>query len=186
MPTTCSVFIATSLDGFIARPDGSIDWLNEANTAVPMGEDCGYQRFISTIDAHVIGRHTFQLISSFPDWLYGVTPVHVLSNSMKSLPEGLPATVTLSSESPAELVRRMAAEGKRHLYVDGGETIQRFLSDGLIDDIIITRVPVLIGTGTPLFGPLPGDQQLEHISTRAYDFGFVQSRYRVIPRQPAA
>jgi len=178
--TKCSVFIAASLDGFIARPDGSIDWLDQANRRVPKGEDCGYGQFMSTVDALVMGRHTFELARSFGEWPYGQTPVLVLSSRMKSLPDGIPDTVRLSNEAPAALVARLSARGMKHLYVDGGLTIQRFLSDALIDEITITRIPVLIGSGRPLFGPLSEDVWLEHISTRAFDFGFVQTKYRVV------
>jgi len=176
----CSVFIATSLDGFISRSDGSIDWLDEANGRVPEGEDCGYGRFMSTVDALVMGRHTFELARSFGAWPYGKTPVFVLSGRMKSLPGGVPTTVHLADEAPAALVARLSDGGMRHLYIDGGLTIQRFLSDSLIDEITMTRIPVLLGGGRPLFGPLPEDVRLEHMSTRAYDFGFVQSTYRVV------
>lgn len=176
----CSVFIATSLDGFISRTDGSIDWLDQANSRVPKGEDCGYGQFMSTVDALVMGRHTFELVKSFGDWPYGQTPVHVLSSRMRSLPGGLPNTVCLSNEAPSTLVARLSAEGMGHLYIDGGLTIQRFLSDALIDEITMTTIPVLIGSGRPLFGPLLEDVRLEHISTRAFDFGFVQSKYRVL------
>lgn len=176
---TCSVFIATSLDGFISRTDGSIDWLDEANRRVPPGEDCGYGQFMSTVDALVMGRHTFELARSFGEWPYGQTPVVVLSSRLASLPHGVPGTVSLSHEAPRALVERLSQQGMKRLYVDGGVTIQRFLSDGLIDDITITRIPVLLGAGRPLFGPLAQDVRLEHLSTRTYDFGFVQSKYRV-------
>ena len=131
----CSVFIATSLDGFISRMDGSIDWLDEANTRVPKGEDCGYAHFMSTVDALVMGRHTIDLAKSFGEWPYGQTPVFVLSSHMTSLPVGIPKSVHLSSEAPAELVARLSAQGIKHLYIDGGVTIQRFLAAALIDEI---------------------------------------------------
>lgn len=181
----CSVFIATSLDGFISREDGSIDWLEQANAQVPAGEDCGYAEFMSTVDALVMGRHTFELVRSFAEWPYGKKPVFVLSSRMSSLPPGVPGTVRLSRETPAALVARLSSKGMNHLYIDGGVTIQRFVSDAVIDEVIITRIPVLIGTGRPLFGPLSSDVRLEHLSTRAFDFGFVQSRYRVVkPPRP--
>lgn len=176
----CSVFIATSLDGFISRTDGSIDWLDRANTRVPAGEDCGYKEFMSTIDALVMGRHTFELAKSFAEWPYGQTPVFVLSSAMRSLPADVPDTVQLSREAPVALVARLSAQGMKHLYIDGGVTIQRFLAAALIDEVTITTVPVLIGSGRPLFGPLSSDVSLEHISTRAFDFGFVQSKHRVL------
>ncbi len=175
-----SVFIATSLDGFISRIDGSIDWLDEANTKVPKGEDCGYEEFMSSVDALVMGRHTFDLAKSFGAWPYGQTPVFVLSSRMSSLPHGVPSTVSVSKEAPATLVARLSAQGMSHLYIDGGVTIQRFIADGLIDEITITTIPVLIGTGRPLFGPLARDVRLEHMLTRVFEFGYVQTKYRVV------
>jgi dihydrofolate reductase len=178
-PIRCSVFIATSLDGFISRPDGSIDWLEEANGLIPAGEDCGYAAFIATVDALVMGRNTFDQVLGFGKWPYGDTPVTVLSDSLRALPAHLPRSVSVSAGAPAALLVRLAAAGRRHVYVDGGVTIQRFLGDGLIDEMTITVVPVLLGAGRPLFGPLPADVRLELLSSRMFPFGFVQSRYRV-------
>ncbi len=180
MPSGCFVFIATSLDGFIARRDGSIDWLERANTTIPPGEDCGFAAFMDGIDAIVMGRNTFDVARAFPEWLYGTTPLVVLSRTLTQLPEGTPATVSLSSKSPSDLVAELAARGLRRLYIDGGLTVQSFLAAGLIDEIVITTIPVLLGNGLPLFGSLPDDVWLEHVSTEAYEFGFVQSRYRVV------
>lgn len=177
--TKCSVFIATSLDGFISRTDGSIDWLNKANAVVPEGEDCGYAQFLSTVDALVMGRNTFEQVLSFGEWPYGSTPVVVLSRQLKSLPGNVPATVSVSADDPAKLVQSLSAKGQSHLYIDGGLTIQSFLAAGLIDEIIITTIPILLGGGKSLFGPLPGDVQLNHLSSKAFDFGFVQNKYRV-------
>ncbi len=182
MLSHCSVFIATSLDGFIARPDGRIDWLDAANAAVPPGEDCGYGAFMAGIDALVMGRHSFETVLGFTPWPYGAKPVAVLSSSLRALPATVPDTVSLHTAAPAEVVRALAARGLTRLYIDGGVTIQRFLDAGLIDDITITTIPVLIGSGRPLFGPLPADVALEHVESRAYDFGFVQRRYRVRAR----
>jgi dihydrofolate reductase len=175
----CSVFIATTLDGFIARPDGRIDWLDEANKRVPAGEDCGYREFMRTVDALVMGRSTFELAASFAEWPYGETPVYVLSSTLHSLPPRVPASVLLTNEPPPALVERLSTQGMAHLYIDGGVTIQRFLEVRLIDEITVTTIPVLIGTGRPLFGPAWRDVELEHLSTRAFDFGFVQSKYRI-------
>jgi dihydrofolate reductase len=175
----CSAFIATSVDGFISRGDGRIDWLIEANAAVPAGEDCGYAKFFSTVDALVMGRHTFEQARSFADWPYGSKPVVVMSRSLTRLPADVPETVSLSAVAPATLVRRLAAEGVQHLYVDGGLTIQSFLAAGLIGEITITVIPILLGTGRPLFGPLEKDVRLELLSSTAYPFGFVQTTYRV-------
>lgn len=181
MMAKCSVFIATSLDGFIAREDGTIDWLENASATAPPGEDCGYADFIKTIDYLVMGRNTFELVSSFPEWPYKSTRVHVLSSTMFRLPSGMPDTVTLSHEAPTDLVQRLSKSGAKRLYIDGGITIQCFLQNNLIDDITITRIPILLGAGRTLFGPIGHDIQLKHVSTKTYPFGFVQDTYQVLP-----
>lgn len=173
-----SVFIATSLDGYIARADGRIDWLEAANAAVPPGEDCGYAAFIATIDALVMGRNTFDLARTFPAWPYGDLPVYVWTR--RPGPPDAPATVRFTSDAPADLVMALGAAGHRRLYVDGGLTIQAFLRAGLIDDLTVTTIPVLLGAGKPLFGALDGDVALRHVATHAYPFGFVQTRYEVV------
>src|SRR3989338_898922 len=183
MSAKASVFVATSLDGFIARPDGSIDWLNEANKVVPSGEDCGYSEFIKPIDFLVMGRNTFETVLAFDEWPYEDKRVVVLSSRPITIPARLPNTVSASSEPPDILVERLTAEGAQHLYVDGGVTIQRFLAAGLIDDITITLIPVLLGQGRPLFGPIKNDITLAHMADRTFEFGFVQIKYRVARRQ---
>jgi dihydrofolate reductase len=175
----CSVFAATSLDGFIARQDGSIDWLNKAAAEAPKGEDFGYKSFLASVDAIVMGRNTFEQVLGFDKWPYGSKRIVVLSSRPIEIPAMLAATVSSSSERPGELVKRLAAEGAQHLYIDGGVTIQRFLAAGLIDDLTITVIPVLLGEGRPLFGHLAKDVPLTHIETRSFDFGFVQLVYRV-------
>lgn len=180
MLAKCSVFIATSLDGFIARSDGSIDWLNEANKSVTPGEDCGYGKFMANVDALVMGRNTFEQVLTFDSWPYGSTPVVVLSHREISLPTNLPQSVSVSNRSPTALVAWLTERGTKKIYVDGGLTIQSFFAAGLINDITITVIPVLLGSGRSLFGPLQTDLRLAHEGTTAFDFGFVQTRYRVI------
>ncbi len=171
-----SVFIATSLDGFIARSDGALDWLPEGG-----GEPHGYVEFMATVDALVIGRKTFETVLAFPEWPYGTKPVIVLSSTPASL-EAPPGTMcTIMSATPAEVVDRLATLGMNHLYIDGGVTIQRFLSAGLIQRLIITRVPVVLGTGIPLFGAVAHDLRFTHVATRAYPSGLVQSEYALLP-----
>lgn len=172
----CSVFIATSLDGYISRRDGSIDWLDNANTTVSPGEDCGYAEFMSTIDCIIMGRNTYEKVLSFPSWLYPV-PVYVLTHNT-AVP--VHDNVIVCHDTPVALLQRLSAEGKRHVYVDGGITIQSFLELDLIDDIIITTIPILLGQGRPLFGKLNSDVKLSLVSSRTYPFGFVQSKYDVI------
>ena len=174
-----SVYVATSLDGFIARRDGSIDWLDEANGAVPEGEDCGFAAFMDSVDVLIMGRRTYEQVLSFGQWPYGQTPVVVLSHSPITVPPYLAATVSFCSESPRALLDRLAEEGAKHVYIDGGTTIHGFLQESAIDAITITSVPVVIGDGIPLFARMDKAIKLTHVNTTVYDFGFVQSTYRL-------
>ena len=176
----CSVFIATSLDGFIAKEDGSIDWLMEANNLVPAGEDGGYKDFIASVDALVMGRHSFEKVLSFEAWPYGSLPVVVMSSQTLEMPSHLKETVSVTAESPIELVNRLTNKGCKHLYIDGGLTIQSFIAANLINELTITLVPLLLGTGRKLFGPLAHDTPLLHIETKCLGGGFVQLRYQII------
>ena len=170
---TASVFVGTSVDGFIARSDGALDFLEAGG-----GEPHGYDEFIATVDALVVGRKTYEMVLGFGSWAYGEKPVFVLSSRpIPPAPRG--AVVEQLAGAPADIVAQLAARGIRHIYVDGGVTIQRFLGAGLIHRLIITRVPVLIGTGIPLFGALPRDIALTHVATRQYAGGLVQSEYVV-------
>jgi dihydrofolate reductase len=173
-----SVFIATSLDGFIARANGDLDWLTGAESA-STEQDYGYQEFMDTVDTIVVGRNTFELVLTFDTWPYSGKKVVVLSSRPNAIPPHLANDVEWLSLPPQRLVGRLAAQGATHLYVDGGKTIQGFLNAGLIDELTITRVPILIGAGVPLFGPLNHDIRLTHIATRQFESGFVQSKYRV-------
>ncbi len=171
---TVSVFIGASLDGFIARPNGDLDWLPEGG-----GEPHGYNEFIASVDALVIGRKTFEKVLTFDAWPYGDKRVVVLSSRPLDLSSVKGGVVEQMAGSPPEIVSQLAASGAQHLYIDGGITIQRFLRAGLIHRLIITRVPVLIGDGIPLFGALPRDVWLRHVATRHYPSGLVQSEYLV-------
>jgi dihydrofolate reductase len=169
-----SVFIATSLDGFIARQDGALDWLPAAG-----GEPHGYTEFMATVDALVIGRKTFETVLTFDGWPYGQKPVVVLSTTLSELivPDG--AVCEVMAGTPREIVSRLSQRGMKHLYIDGGVTIQGFVEAGLIQHLTITRIPVLLGSGIPLFGPLSHDIRLEHVATRSYPSGMVQSEYLI-------
>lgn len=168
-----SVFVGVSVDGFIARLDGGLDFLPQDP------EPHGYDEFMASVDALVIGRKTFETVLGFGTWPYGEKPVIVLSTRpLGTVPAG--AVVERMSGDPADIVAQCEARGLGHVYVDGGITIQRFLAAGLIQRLIITRVPVLIGTGIPLFGALPRDIVLQHVATRQYPSGLVQSEYVVV------
>ena len=168
-----SVFVGTSVDGFIARVNGELDFLPAGG-----GEPHGYDEFMATVDALVIGRNTFETVLGFETWPYGGKPVFVLSTrALPPLPHG--AVAERMSGEPADIVAQLEARGIRHAYVDGGITIQRFLRAGLIQSLTITRVPVLIGSGIPLFSALPRDIVLTHVGTRPYASGLVQSEYVV-------
>lgn len=173
LPVKASVFIATSLDGFIARANGGLDWLPEGG-----GEEHGYESFMATVDALVIGRKTYETVLSFDAWPYGTKPVFVLSTGPLA-PFPPDAVVERMSGDPLDIVAQLAQRGIRHAYVDGGITIQRFLQAGLIQRFIITRIPVLLGTGIPLFGLLQRDVVLKHVGTRQYSSGMVQSEYQI-------
>jgi dihydrofolate reductase len=135
---------------------------------------------METIDVLVMGRHTYEKALAFAAWTYGSTPVVVLSSKQVHIPQHLAASVESMSCAPGELVRRLSERGARHLYVDGGKTIQEFLDAGLLQQLIITRMPILLGSGIPLFGPLTNDIRLRHIEARQIANGLVQSTYEVI------
>jgi dihydrofolate reductase len=170
-----SVFVGASLDGFIARRNGDLDWLPENP------EPHGYDEFIASVDAIVMGRNTFEKVLTFGAWPYGRKRVVVLSSRPLDLSPAAGGVVEQMAGPPADIVARLAATGARHLYVDGGITIQGFLRAGLVERLIVTRVPVLIGDGIPLFGSLPHDVRLRHVATRPYPSGLVQSEYVIGP-----
>lgn len=169
----CTVYIATSLDGFIARSDGGLDWLPEPGT-----EDYGYATFMDSVDAIVMGRNTFEVALTFGVWPYE-KPVVVLSSRPHALPGSLPPGVRTSSGDPDTILAELASAGATHVYIDGGVTIRRFLEAGRISRLIITTVPVLLGSGVPLFSGVTRDIRLEHVQTRSFPTGLVQSEYRV-------
>ena len=169
-----SVFVGTSVDGFLARANHQLDFLPE---------DCephGYDEFIATVDCLVIGRKTFEVVLAFPSWPYGKRRVVVLSSRSLDFSKVRGGVVEQMSGAPEEIAAKLAAAGVKHVYVDGGVTIQRFLRAGLVHRLTVTRVPVLIGEGIPLFGSLPHDVKLRHVATQTYKSGLVKSEYEVI------
>lgn len=177
-PVLMSVFCGTSLDGFIARKDDSFDFLfsAEGGGSGPLG----FAEFWKSVDAVLLGRRTYDVVRGHPKWFYGKTPVFVLSSRpLAAAPKG--AIVEHMQGEPREVAKQLAARKFRHIYVDGGITLQSFLREGLVDRIVVTRVPVLIGEGIPLFGPVGSDVALEHVGTREFG-GAVQSEYHVKSR----
>jgi dihydrofolate reductase len=171
-----SVFVGASVDGFIARPNDALDFLDSGG-----GEGShGFEEFMATVDALVMGRRTYEVVVAFNAWPYGTTPVIVLSSRPEILPAPEGSVVEHMSGTPAEVVGRLEARGLSHLYVDGAQTIQQFLRAGLITRLVVSHVPVLIGSGISLFGPLPGDVRLTHVNTREFPGGMVQSEYMVM------
>jgi dihydrofolate reductase len=171
-----SVFIATSVDGYIARKDGGLDWLPADG-----GEPHGYDEFIATVDAIVIGRKTFETVLTYHVWPYETRPVVVLSSTLPGVNVPPGAVCEVMSGAPRDIVARLEARGMRHIYVDGGRTIQGFLEERLIQKMTITRVPILLGSGIPLFGILPHDIKLQHLASQSYASGLVKSEYQVVP-----
>jgi dihydrofolate reductase len=172
------------LDGFIARKNGELDWLPLPSEGA--GEDYGYASFKGRIDGLVMGRKTFEKVLSFGEWPYGKTAVIVLTRRALRIPPALSGSVEVMSGPPSQVATRLAKRGLHRLYLDGGQTIQGFLEAGLVNELIITRIPILLGSGIPLFGPLSGDVALRHVKTRQYASGLVQSTYEVVAGVEAA
>jgi dihydrofolate reductase len=171
-----SVFCGVSVDGFLARPDHSLDFLETGEQ-----EPHGFEEFYESVDVVVIGRKTFEVVLTFGKWFYGKKQVVVLSSRPLDFSTIEGGVVEQMSGEPSEIVEQLKARGFKHAYIDGGNTIQRFLLAGLIDRMVITRVPVLIGAGISLFGPVTRDVNLRHVATRCYAGGLVQSEYQLGP-----
>jgi dihydrofolate reductase len=177
--------IATSVDGFIAGKDGGLDWLN--NQPVVEGEDFGFSDFLKSIDVMIMGRNTFDVVAGFGKeaWAYGSLPIVVWTRNVDNVkvPEWLPDSVSVqSAASPLELWKDLETkEEYKRAYVDGGKTIQSFLNAGLIHHMTLTRIPILLGDGIPLFDGNSDAKQrtLKHVSTQAYPNGFVISKYDI-------
>lgn len=176
MKSENKVFIARSLDGYIADRNGGLDWLK----AVPNPDqlDLGYERFIGSVDAILMGRSTFEVVCSFDmEWPYKL-PVFVLSKTLDSVPEALKGKVELVKGSPAEILEQVHKKGYSRLYIDGGVTVQNFLREDLIDELCITTIPVLLGGGIPLFGELPNSLEFEHVESVLLLDALVQDTYK--------
>lgn len=182
----CSVFIATSIDGMIARKDGSVDWLHSAgNSNADMGSqsDMGFDDFISSVDCMIMGRKCMEVVSNMnlaPDqWPYGDLRILVLSNTLKSVPSNMEGKVELFSGDLNELMSQLESEGFNHAYIDGGTTIQGFLELKMINEITITIAPLLLGEGIPLFGSIQPGIKFTESKAVAFPNDFVQVKYKV-------
>ena len=170
------VFIARSLDGYIADKNGGLDWLNSVPN--PDHLDLGYEKFIQSVDAIVMGRTSFEVVCGFDmDWPYTL-PVYVLSSSLNSVPEGFEGKVEIVSGSLSTILEKIHNKGHKQLYIDGGVTIQNFLKEDLIDELTITTIPILLGGGIPLFAELPKVLELEHVKSALLLDELVQDTYR--------
>ena len=169
----CSVYIATSADGFIATTEGSVDWLETAGNPETGGResfgDGGFAEYLQTVDCMIMGRNTMEKIASFnlsaEQWPYGELPIYVLSKTLTALPENLPGSVILYSGTIPELLDQLRSDGREHAYVDGGATITSFLQLGLINELCVSQAPVLLGDGLPLFGRIGTTVKLSSLTS---------------------
>ncbi|NUN06523.1 MAG: dihydrofolate reductase [Bdellovibrio sp.] len=171
------VFIATSLDGFIARPDGDIAWLLKRDDP---SEDHGYNSFMANIDGIIMGRGTYEKVAAMEQWYYE-KPVIVLSKTLRQqdLPARLADKVRIMNLTPREIMKLLEEQSWKHVYVDGEQVIQSFLRENLIDDLVITQVPVLIGQGLSLFGSINEDISLKLLKTTPFPSGLLQTHYKI-------
>ena len=177
-----TAFIATSVDGYVARPNHQLDWLEEADSDAT--EDFGYNAFIKGITTIIMGRNTFEKVLSFPQWPYPDHRMIVLSNTITSVPAELADQIQLFSGAIEDLVNSLQAQGEQSLYIDGTYAIIDFIAAGLLTDLIITTIPILIGDGIPLFHKFThGDKKLRHVTTKAFNNGFVQTHYQFLAQE---
>lgn len=168
----CAVFIATSIDGYIARQDGSLDWLKQVERK---GEDYGFAKFFKTVDALVMGRGTWDVVRTFGSWPYGNKKVVVLTTRP---PKKRLADEEFYEGKPRALVNRLTKQGVKRVYVDGGKVISQFMNAGLIDELTISRIPIILGSGIPLFSDVRVEQRFKLVRSRAWDSGLVQTTWK--------
>ena len=171
------VYIAASLDGFIARSDGSIDWLDVAGSEEAEQSMSDFLTLLDNVDCLVMGRKTFDTVKEFSPWPYGTLPVIVLSSTLSSPPEIEGASIGIRSAQPADLVRDLEGEGFGRIYIDGGATIHGFLREGLVDRMTLATVPILLGSGRPLFPEMENELRFKLESSVSLDSGIVKSTY---------
>ncbi|ROV57487.1 dihydrofolate reductase [Vibrio ponticus] len=171
------VYIATSIDGFIADKNNQVDWLHDTPNPNLDGSDFGFAAFMQQVDALVMGRNTFEMVASFDcDWPY-TKPVFVLSNTLSSIPSEYQDKVFLVKGDLKQVVAELNQQGYQHLYIDGGKTVQSFLEQDLIDEMIITTIPVVLGGGVLLFGELAAPLKFTHVATERFLDCLVQNHF---------
>ena len=182
----CSVYIATSADGYIASPDGGVDWLHSAgkkDADMSINPDMGFAKFINSIDCMIMGRKCMEVISSFDlsaeQWPYGDIKIYALSNSLTEPPTNLAGKVEMYAGDIQALVNLLSEQGLKHAYIDGGATITSFINLKLINEMTITQAPVLLGAGIPLFGKLNHSVKLENAESVTFPNDFIQVKYQV-------
>jgi len=173
----CKVYIATSIDGFIATKDGGVDWLMEIEN--PNNDDFGFADFIEGVDALVMGRNTFEKVLTFGDWVYS-KPVYVLSSTLKSIPESLYGKAFLIGGDIKDVLHTLENKGLTNLYIDGGKVIQSFLELDLIDEMTITRIPRVLGEGIPLFESMSNCIKFSHVKTEVLLDELVKTHYKKV------
>ena len=173
---TLLAYIAISLDGYIADNDGKVDWLNEIPN--PEQSDYGFADFIESIDAIVMGANTFRVVQSFGVWPYQ-KPVFVVSNSIQTIPDGYENRISLVRGNLSQILKELQQSGYNRLYVDGGSLIKNCLTSRILDELILTHIPILLGDGIPLFPTSSHPIQLEHQKTDVVGIGLVKSHYRI-------
>lgn len=171
-----SVFIATSIDGYIAKKDDGLDWLETFSSPLESpNEDYGFKEFLNQVDALVMGSNTYKIAASANNWPYEGKRVIVLSSTLSSVCD----KAEIYSGNLHQLTKKLYSEGIKHIYVDGGKTISQFLNENLVDEIILSIIPVILGTGIPLFNKIQHETWCRLVSTKAYSNGLVQLRYEI-------
>ncbi|RLV60001.1 dihydrofolate reductase [Parashewanella curva] len=169
------VFIATSLDGYIADKNRSVDWLHTVPN--PDNLDMGFDAHMERIDALIMGRNTMELVLSFDcDWPYN-KPVFVLSNTLEQIPSGYEDKIQLIKGELSEIIKQLKLKGYEDIYIDGGITIQQFLKQDLIDEMLITTIPIVLGGGIPLFAELAHPIEFRCVESIHFNNGVGQNRF---------
>lgn len=172
-------YIATSLDGYIARKDGSLDWLEQDCWADPDGSDYGWKAHLASVDAMIMGKNTFLKILDIGQWVYGDLPVFVASKSLRGedVPEHLRTKVSIISGTASELAKKIREKNKSKIYVDGGKLLQSFIRACILNELVVTKMPVLIGSGISLFGEIDKDMKVKNLKTESFKSGVTQNHY---------